>query len=248
MISNSIAEMRTYGEGFIIADQSPAAVDMSAIRNTNTKIILRLPEYSDREVVGRAASLNDSQIEELSKLHTGVAAVYQNNWVESVLCNINYYGYDKNYVYQKKDEAFFKDKNNINNLLEYVAKKRLNEKIDLNKEDILSFVNIANIPSNVKFKIIKVINKENTDDRELSDISYDIVNGEDLLTKAKAAYSLENWNNIIKSNIFYDESEISKSYIKEILNLVLMEAVRLNKIDNNLYNNWIEKIYKGDIL
>ena len=124
----------------------------------------------------------------------------------------------------------------------------LDEKIDLNKEDILSFVNIANIPSNVKFKIIKVINKENTDDRELSDISYDIVNGEDLLTKAKAAYSLENWNNIIKSNIFYDESEISKSYIKEILNLVLMEAVRLNKIDNNLYNNWIEKIYKGDIL
>ena len=55
MLANSIAEMRTYGEGFIIADQSPNMLDMSAIRNTNTKIVLRLPDYNDRELVGRAA-------------------------------------------------------------------------------------------------------------------------------------------------------------------------------------------------
>ncbi len=42
MLANSIAEMRTYGEGFVIADQSPGLLDMSVIRNTNTKIILRL--------------------------------------------------------------------------------------------------------------------------------------------------------------------------------------------------------------
>lgn len=248
MLSNSIAEMRTYGEGFIIVDQSPAAVDMSAIRNTNTKIILRLPEYSDREVVGKAASLNDLQIEELSKLHTGVAAVYQNNWVESVLCNINYYSYEKKYIYNKKDEIFFKDKNNVNNLLEYVAKKSLKEEMDLNKEDILSFVNIANIPSNIKFKMIKVINNDNIDDTKLSEIAYDIVNGREILVKAREAYNLENWNNIIRSNIFYEETEMNKLYIKKILNLVLMEAARLNNIDNELYNNWVEKFYKGDVL
>ena len=38
MLSNSIAEMRTYGEGFIIADQAPGLLDMAVIRNTNTKI------------------------------------------------------------------------------------------------------------------------------------------------------------------------------------------------------------------
>ena len=42
MLANSIAEMRTYGEGFVIADQSPGLLDMSVIRNTNTKLILRL--------------------------------------------------------------------------------------------------------------------------------------------------------------------------------------------------------------
>ena len=42
MLANSIAEMRTYGEGFIIADQAPGLLDLSVIRNTNTKIIVRL--------------------------------------------------------------------------------------------------------------------------------------------------------------------------------------------------------------
>ena len=78
--------MRTYGEGFIIADQSPGLIDMSVIRNTNTKIILRLPDLSDRELVGKAASLSDEQIVELSKLPTFVASVYQNDWLEPVLC------------------------------------------------------------------------------------------------------------------------------------------------------------------
>lgn len=89
MLTNAIAEMRTYGEGFIIADQSPELLDRAAIRNTNTKIIMRLPAYADRELVGRAAGLNDAQIQELSRLDQGVAAVYQNSWVEAVLCKVD---------------------------------------------------------------------------------------------------------------------------------------------------------------
>ena len=89
LLANSIAEMRTYGEGFIIADQSPGLLDLSVIRNTNTKIILRLPEQSDRELVGFAASLDKEQIVELSKLERGVAAIFQNNWIEPVLVKIN---------------------------------------------------------------------------------------------------------------------------------------------------------------
>lgn len=91
MIANAIAEMRTYGEGFVIADQAPGLLDMAAIRNTNTKIIMRLPDLTDRELVGRAANLNDNQIAELAKLPRGVAAVYQNEWVQPVLCRVDYY-------------------------------------------------------------------------------------------------------------------------------------------------------------
>ena len=40
MLTNGIAEMRTYGEGFIIADQAPGLLDPAVIRNTNTKIVI----------------------------------------------------------------------------------------------------------------------------------------------------------------------------------------------------------------
>ncbi|WP_260204191.1 ATP-binding protein [Lactiplantibacillus pentosus] len=89
MLSNSIAEMRTYGEGFIIVDQTPSAVDSAAIRNTNTKIIMRLPDFQDRNLVGRSAALNEKQLDEIALLPKGVAVVYQNNWLEPVLCAID---------------------------------------------------------------------------------------------------------------------------------------------------------------
>lgn len=91
MLGNAIAEMRTYGEGFIIADQAPGLMDMAVIRNTNTKIIMRLPDQGDRELVGKAAGLNDDQIKELAKLPMGVAAIYQNEWLAPVLCKIDHF-------------------------------------------------------------------------------------------------------------------------------------------------------------
>lgn len=104
MLTNSIAEMRTYGEGFIIADQAPALLDMAVIRNTNTKIIMRLPDKDDRELVGKAASLNDDQITELARLPRGVAAVYQNEWVEAVLCKVSHFKTDETPYSYKRNE------------------------------------------------------------------------------------------------------------------------------------------------
>lgn len=101
MLANAIAEMRTYGEGFIIVDQAPGLLDMSVIRNTNTKIIMRLPDLTDRELVGKAANLSDDQIMELAKLPCGVAAVYQNEWVQPVLCKVKKYkGSEEPYKYK----------------------------------------------------------------------------------------------------------------------------------------------------
>ena len=125
MLSNAIAEMRTYGEGFIIADQSPGAVDISAIRNTNTKIIMRLPEESDRRISGKAAALKDNQLDEIAKLPRGVAVVYQNDWVEPVLCQINKFeGDEKEFSYSPKmqnDEE--KDANSV--LINFILNNRL---------------------------------------------------------------------------------------------------------------------------
>ena len=89
MISNSIKEMRTYGEGFIIIDQSPMAVDTSAIENTSTKIIMNTPAKDACEELSSALSLSDEQARELSRLSTGVAAVFQKGWLTPVLMKID---------------------------------------------------------------------------------------------------------------------------------------------------------------
>lgn len=121
MISNAIAEMRTYGEGFIIVDQAPGLLDMAAIRNTNTKIIMRLPDQEDRELVGRAANLNNDQIMEIAKLPCGVAAIYQNEWVQPVLCKVDRFEYDESVYQYEKPKTDIKADQDTNNDRMYIA-------------------------------------------------------------------------------------------------------------------------------
>ncbi len=88
MISNSIKEMRTYGEGFLIIDQSPLAVDSSVVENTSTKIIMNTPSKDACQELGSALSLNEEQTKELSRLNIGIAAVMQKGWLTPVLMRI----------------------------------------------------------------------------------------------------------------------------------------------------------------
>ena len=137
MLSNAIAEMRTYGEGFIIVDQAPGLLDMAVIRNTNTKIIMRLPDQGDRELVGRAANLNDDQITELAKLPCGVAAVYQNEWVKPVLCKVEKFGGNLHpYRFAPNEDVFAYDKTEAvaESLLDCIMNKELFRKG--NRKDI----------------------------------------------------------------------------------------------------------------
>lgn len=91
MIVNAISEMRSAGEGFIIADQSPTLMDQGVIRNTNTKVVFCLHEREDCSIIGNALALNELQKNELTRLPTGVAAIYQNNWTDAVLCKTLYF-------------------------------------------------------------------------------------------------------------------------------------------------------------
>lgn len=95
MITNAIAEMRTYGEGFVIADQSPSVLHPSAIRNTQTKAFFKLPDQDDRIIAGNSISLADHQKQELSRLTTGVAVMHHSRWTAPVLCKLDYFPSEK---------------------------------------------------------------------------------------------------------------------------------------------------------
>ncbi|WP_118878531.1 ATP-binding protein [Haemophilus haemolyticus] len=132
MLSNAIAEMRTYGEGFIIADQSPSAVDISAIRNTNTKIIMRLPDETDRRLAGKAAGVTDEQLEEIAKLPKGVAVVYQNDWLEPVLCKIHHFGEEeKPYQYEPQKQLSDEKKAFHQHIADLLFSQKTKKQLDL---------------------------------------------------------------------------------------------------------------------
>lgn len=108
MISNSIKEMRTYGEGFIIIDQSPMAVDTSAIENTATKIIMNTPAKDACEELGSALSLSEEQTSELSRLNVGVAAVFQKGWLSPVLMKVDKWDDRYNTEVEYTDQALLR--------------------------------------------------------------------------------------------------------------------------------------------
>lgn len=73
---NMLAEIRTFGQGILIADQSPTKLASDTIKNTNLKIVHRTVALEDRETIGRAMNMTPEQIEYLSSLKRGYAAVY----------------------------------------------------------------------------------------------------------------------------------------------------------------------------
>ena len=200
MLTNAIAEIRTYGEGFIIADQAPNLLDTAVIRNTNTKIIMRLPECADREITGKAIALNEQQYTELSKLPTGVAAVYQNDWQEAVLCSMpKYEVWD---VRDRKREVYESLKNRKEadrELLHYLLKKKLSVEEKKKTESLI-------MQSNVSAKIRKdlILNLSNQNflyEWAVADFISKNFDLSDLFRGTSQCESLEELSQIIKQNI-----------------------------------------------
>lgn len=240
MIANSIAEMRTYGEGFIIADQSPGMIDMSAIRNTNTKIILRLPEYEDRRLVGKAAGLSDEQIEEISKLETGVATVYQNNWIEAVLCKIDKFDTEEIEFIEKEE---FKDDDLIlkNKLSKILLANHVSERVDYKIDDIIKEVIASKYNSQLKINIIKALNSlEKNELKDVSRIILSLYGNNEAFRKAQNSKNFEEWNKNVLENIDKDIFDLNENYRNAILQCLLREEAQENKELEQFYFDWTD--------
>jgi len=75
--SNMLSEVRSYGEGILISDQSPEKLAPDAMRNTNLQIAHQLRDQKDREAVARAMIMDEAQQEYLGKLGVGRAALFR---------------------------------------------------------------------------------------------------------------------------------------------------------------------------
>jgi hypothetical protein len=73
---NMLSEVRAYGEGFIIAEQIPMKLAPDVIKNTALKIMQRTVAKDDREVMGGAMNLTESQLRRVVALDTGEAVIH----------------------------------------------------------------------------------------------------------------------------------------------------------------------------
>ncbi|MBI4534008.1 MAG: ATP-binding protein, partial [Candidatus Melainabacteria bacterium] len=74
--TNMLAEIRSYGQGFIIADQIPNKLAPEALKNTNLKVMHRIVAVDDRDSMGGAMNLDDVQKRHVTALGQGRAVVY----------------------------------------------------------------------------------------------------------------------------------------------------------------------------
>lgn len=243
MIANAIAEMRTYGEGFVIVDQSPSLLDMSVIRNTNTKAIMHLPDLTDRELVGRAAGLTDSQIVELAKIPTGVAAVYQNKWVEAVLCKIDKYNIEpKEYKYQYKKVG--NSQLCTAKVIEYLLSNLKNREVWSDIEKIKRFLVGADISSSAKCEIISSINLDKKLDRNKVEriISNIVDRDKDIFSKVKYTDNIVEWNSRLIQELNISTEQLSIESLNSILECLIHFRSLENSASDENFNKWMQEM------
>ena len=75
-LQDMIAEIRSYGTGIIIADQSPTKVSREVVANTDIKIAFRLVQSSEKELIADSTNMDNSASQRISRLKPGEAYVY----------------------------------------------------------------------------------------------------------------------------------------------------------------------------
>lgn len=256
MLINSIAEMRTYGEGFVIVDQSPTSVHAAAIKNTNTKIIMRLPDGDDRQISGKSVAMKDNQIDEIAKLPTGVAIVYQNDWMQPVMSKISMMSGDR-IVSKKTPDS--KKKGEISlpiiEILKLLLKGRLATAVDPNLDLIVNGVMMAPIPMSTKavmldyveeFKSTKRLKIWENDSFQLLSRTISNLLGVDrkVVDIVSKASSFDELNRLL--------SNLINTYfgIPDYMDLTLRQILMRNYAEDGtsqlkIYNAWLQDIKKN---
>lgn len=256
MLINSIAEMRTYGEGFVIVDQSPTSVHAVAIKNTNTKIIMRLPDGDDRQISGKAAALKDYQIDEIAKLPTGVAVVYQNDWMEPVMAKISMMKSERVSSDTVPDTKRKSDAElPVEDILKLLLKGRIATPVEPNLDNIREGVMYAHLPMSTKGVLLDHVEEykrtgkldvwENDNFPELSKEVANILGVERKVAEyAAKAGSFDELNKLL-INLVRNTADVPG-----FMDLTLMQAMMRNYAEGGssqlkIYNAWLQDIKKS---
>ena len=76
LVKRMLAEIRSYGVGIVIADQSPRKVTTDVVALTDIKLAFRIVEANDKQILADSSNMNEIQEQRLSKLRPGEAFLF----------------------------------------------------------------------------------------------------------------------------------------------------------------------------
>lgn len=87
--TNMIAEMRSYGQGVIIAEQIPSKLAPDVIKNSSNKIIQRVVSADDQALVANTIGMKEEDAVYLGDLKTGMALCHKEGMSLPVYVKVN---------------------------------------------------------------------------------------------------------------------------------------------------------------
>lgn len=87
--TNMLAEMRSYGQGVIVAEQIPTKISPDVIKNSSNKIIHRIVSKDDQEMIANTVGISTSDAICFGSSRTGYAVCHKEGMVQPVMVKID---------------------------------------------------------------------------------------------------------------------------------------------------------------
>ena len=197
-------------------------------------------------MVGRAANLNEDQITELAKLPCGVGAVYQNEWVQPVLCKVDRVDIDEKpyqYTPKKLDGDYNKEVETA--LLDCIMKKviaRESDKTDL--KSIRTAVIKSNLDSRIKGYFLEYLDNDGEEAlAALRKLVYNFLSAENAVINVKNFNDITEWVRKVVEQLTPSIKDYSNKQIDSAVSLILEEQALRNTMYEGYLSRFVE-VYK----
>lgn len=150
--TNMLAEMRSYGQGVIVAEQIPSKLAPDVIKNSSTKIVQRIVSADDQQIMANTIGIANDDALQLGMLEVGFALCHKEGMSLPTMVKISDNFLDTNGNSQKLD-VYVSDEllYNLNNdrfakINHSILRNSLSEEADI-KHKVLALLNTLFIES-----------------------------------------------------------------------------------------------------
>lgn len=161
--TNILAEMRSYGQGVIIAEQIPSKLAPDVIKNSSNKVVQRLVSFDDQQLMANSIGIGSKDAIQIGNLQTGCGLCHKEGMSLPALVKIknsfyDFNGQEKNLdIYVTDEQLYWKNNDKFFMLDKFLLQNSFNNDIEY-KITILFFINTLLIESDKNILLsIKVL-------------------------------------------------------------------------------------------